>query len=78
MNTTRAQNDKPRTDVPVLRPPTQIIVEVRGGLVQAVYASFPKLVTVQVLDHDNGAVDDDVAERNEQLVETAATFTQIL
>jgi hypothetical protein len=40
----------------------RIIVVVRGGLVQAVYASNPHDVDVDVLDYDNMAAEDDPDE----------------
>ena len=40
----------------------RIIVVVHGGLVQAVYASNPHDVDVDVLDYDNMAAEDDPDE----------------
>jgi hypothetical protein len=40
----------------------RIIVVVRGGLVQAIYASKPHDVNIDVLDYDNMQVEDDPDE----------------
>lgn len=40
----------------------RIIVVVRGGLVQAIYASNPHDVNVDVLDYDNMQAEDDPDE----------------
>lgn len=40
----------------------RVIIEVRGGVVQAVYSSEP--LNLSILDHDNWEVETDQAERD--------------
>lgn len=44
-----------------------VIIEIRGGALQAVYSDCEEII-VELIDHDNGAVDEDDYKANELLL----------
>ena len=65
---TRAPGDSVAVSEPTGRPPTRIIIHVRGGVVQEVRCSDPE-ADVSVADWDNGDRDSAAREECERLAD---------